>query len=510
MSKDAQLKIINILCVNAASFHKKLHSQYFLILIKLLEYYKDFPNSENKKLKLENFTPEIVQIPNVDINLNPIYVEVKDIATCKSLINLILQLLSESIPLSLLQNNENDLEEKAFVFLLDAIQNFSVDIKFVCFNFFLSLIKNMNKMSITNFSNAFHVHYKTLLNSLEAIAQNMSVLYEKCEIDNILLNDFNIMLLEYIKVIDCDRNTEKQVILRISSIILGKVSSRLFNKELKLYCLSLSSKIDLSNEFLNISDMDYCEIEKLAECYSNKMLEHIQMSKGNNEINTLQENWHYNQALSVINSIRSCEQSNTDIFLINYYLQRCHRALEIMEIVECKVKKLRNDNTKTNNETLSMQNIKTVWTSLIQIQKQHKYLLIKNPNCYELIMNIVISTVNLASNLTRDEASVILRLLCLYEIQSPEKNFPFSDSVRLKILNSLLIAKLHIRPKTGDWDSVISTLYNFLLKNKDSINIKEVNIYVNILFLVLIFLVNYYVFHYVYFILFHMNFKEHI
>ena len=477
MSKDAQLKIINILCVNAASFHRNLHSQYVLILIKLLEYYKEFPDNEKKILKLENFTPEIVQIPNIDINLNPIYVEVKDITTCKSLINLILQLLSESIPLNLLQTPDNNMVNEAFTVLLDAIQYFSIDIKYVCLNFFLSLITNMNKMSITKFCYTFRIYYKTLLYSLEAIAQNLNVFYDKCEIDDLLLNNFNVMLLEYIKIIEWDLDIErKQIIMRLCCVILSKTSNRIFNKELKLHCLLLSNKIDMPRDFLNISDMDFCEIEQLAECYSKKILEHIQMSKENNKINILQENWYYSQVISVINSIKSCEQSNTDVYLISYYLQRCHRALAILEIVECKIKRQHHENIKTQ-EIISMQNVKQLWATLIQIQRQHKTLFVKNQNLYELITNIVLCTVNLGKNFTRDDNSVILSLLCFFEIQSPDKDFLFSDSVKLMILSSLLIGKLHLKPKSDDWDNIISSLYNFLLKRKEALNIREVTVF---------------------------------
>lgn len=475
MSKDAQLKILNILCINGASFYSELHSQYFLILFNLLEYYKDFPNNDKKIITLQNFTPEVIEIPNEDINLEPIYVKVKDISTCKTLINFILQLLSESIPLSLLQYKQNNLVEQAFTCIIDAIQNFSIDVKYMSLVFFCNLIKNMNKQSVTKFYETFPNFYILVLHCLEAIVQNMNILIDKCEIDSVLFYDFNKMLLEFLEIIENDSETEsRQILIRICSVILSKTSSRIFNKELKLHCLLLSRKVELPKDLLNISDnMDSCEIEKLTDYYSKNILEDIQVSRNINKPIDTHDSWCYTQVLSVVNSLKTCEQSNMDIFLINHYLQRCHKALGILEFVAFELKKLFDD--EKSYDLISMQNIRDVWITLIQLQKQHKFLVVNNENCFDSIIKIVLSTINLCKSFTKEDTSLLLRILCLHEIQSPEKNLPFSENIRLKILKSLLVAKIHIKSKTSEWDSMITSLHTSLVKNKESNNMKEVN-----------------------------------
>ncbi|XP_026488273.2 serine/threonine-protein kinase ATR-like [Vanessa tameamea] len=467
-SKEAQIKILNILCTNGASFYKSLHSEYYTILITLLQYYRDFPSEKVKAITLENFTPEKIVIPNVDIHLDPIYVKVDNIMTCKTLIDLVLQLLSESIPPGLLYCIKQDLEEDVFAEVLNAIEDFSMDLKYMGFSFFLNLIKNINTNTISKFHDLFPCIYQRLLSSLEALVQLMSVLHDKSEIDTNLLNDLNKIVLELIKNMENNIESESSVI-GICSIILRNKTSRIFHQELKLYCLSLSCKINLSEELLMITEIDSSQIHELSNCYSKNIAEHIRSNRKVERKINLKENWYYIQVISVINGIKSCEDINIDTFLANYHLQRCHKALGILEIVSIEDKMYISEKGQTVYEFINRQNILNIWHTLSKLIKHHQSMIVGNETSLELIMNIVLSTINLSENITREDANLILEILCLQTSATfSEHNLLFSDTIKKIVLKYLLIAKIYLKAGvTEKWNKIITFLYSSVIKNQD-------------------------------------------
>lgn len=463
------MKILNILCINGASFYKQLHTEYYTILLQLLQYYKDVQNDNTTNLVLKNFTPQIVEIPNVDINLQPIHVVVKDINTCKTLIELILLLLSESIPPSLLDNNKIDLEEKVFTQLLFAVENFGVDIKYACLTFFLNLIQNMNKESIVKFNSCFPIIYRKLLSCIETIVQAMGVLYEKSEVNNLMLSDFNEIFLKFMKIISTGVDVEvRKTLIAICSTVLSKNVDVIFNTEVKLYCLSLSSKLEFPQNLLDITDMDASEIENVSDCYCNQIVKHIQANATDKQVD-LYENWYYKQVMSVIASLQ------LDGNLTNHHLGRCYASLSILENVSTETKRLVNDNCKL----IEKQVILTIWSSLTHLIKDNKNILIGNETTRNLIMNIVLSTINLIETMTSEDVNTTLQILCFQNNpQFTENNFAcFNDETRLKVLKYLLIGNIYLKNKTNDtWKKTITFVYSTAMKNKDSHTSMEVNI----------------------------------
>ncbi|XP_045771949.1 serine/threonine-protein kinase ATR-like isoform X2 [Maniola jurtina] len=473
-SKDFQVKILNILCTNGATFYKKLHSEYYMILLQLLQYYTDAQSNNSAHLVLENFTPEDVKMPNLNINLEPICVKVKDINTCKLLIDLILQLLSESIPLSLLlNNNKKGLEVKVFNQLLFAIENFSIDLKYCCLKFFLQLIQNMNEVSIVKFKILFSSVYSKMLSCIEALVQSMSVLYEKSEVNKILLSNLNKIFLELLKDIEYDLEMEnRNVLIAICTTILNKNVNKIFDKELKLYCLSLSSKLDFPQNLINISDMDAFQIEKLSDCYCDQIVKYIK-SNATKKVD-LHENWHYKEIMTVIALVQAYENLKVDGFLINHHLARCYASLRILEKVDAETKKLVENKPVT---LLNKSAILNIWTTLTQLIKDHKNMIISNECTKDLFMNTVLSTVNLCETMTNENKNMVQQILCFQNTpQFTEHNFAcFNDDTRLQILKYLLIAKLYLNTKVNDtWDRSITFLYNSVVKNKGPNTIKEI------------------------------------
>lgn len=458
------------MCTNGASFYKNIHSEYYTILKALLKYYEDYPRGNQKEIILNNFTPEKIEIPNADLNLQHIYVKVENVAKCKSLIDLVLQLLSDSIPFGLIYTTKLDTEEKLFTQVLYAMENFSMDLKYMGFRFFLNIIKNMNTASIIKFNDMFPSIFQTLLSTLEALVQCMDVLHDKSEIDNILLNNLNIILLEYVKLI---KNNHKQNLVGIVSTILSNKSARIFDRDLHLYCLSLSNKINLSKDLINISDMDASQIHKLSQFYSEQIIEYIECNRKSATKLHLNRNWYYTQVISIVNSFKTCEDLNAnDTFLVNHHLQRCYEALGILELVKIDNKIFVSGNMETFYELISKKRIWSVWHTLIKLIQQHQIQLVNDESNMDLVMNIVLSTINLSNNIVRDDTQLLLQILC-FQTSSvfSEHNLSFSDLIKTNILKYLLLAKLYLQAEIKDdlmkWHKIINFLHNSVFNCKD-------------------------------------------
>ncbi|CAB3224272.1 unnamed protein product [Arctia plantaginis] len=474
-SKDAQLKILNILCMNAASFYNKLHSEYFKILTKLIEYYKENPREASNEMILENFTPEKVNISNVQLNLEPIYVVVKDLRTCITLIDFTLQLLSDSLATNSIHIIKNKTEyEKLFKEILYTLDHFNVNIKLITVRFFINLINNYDQIGICKFNRCFPNIFLDFENSLEAIVKSTSLYYEKGEIDAIYLDSFNkILITLMIKEENCIENGNDIVLLNICSVILRTQGNKIFNNDLKLKCLSLSKRLDFSRDIIDLSNLDAAEIETLKDYYCKQILQHIDMNKKDERTINFKENWFYNQTLNVIMALKTCEDHKIDIFLISYHLKRCFSGLAILQNVCIHNYSLQG---RSNIAILSKNDVLTIWSSLLKILEYHKSIIIGDSICYSSFMNILLSTVILYRSIPKEESSKVLQLLCLQTTpQFSELNLGYSDNIKLIILRYMMIVRLTLNVKLSDvWVRIISNLVNSFIKNKSLNMYKEI------------------------------------
>lgn len=478
-SKDAQLKILNILCTNAASFYNKLHSEYFTILTKLIEYYKENPREVSNEMKLENFTPEEVNISNVQLNLEPIYVVVKDLRTCTTLIDLTLQLLSDSLATNSIHINKNKIEyEKLFKEILYMLDNFNVDIKLITVKFFINLINNYDEVGICKFNRCFPNIFLDFENSLEAIVKSTSLYYAKGEIDAIYLDSFNKLLVIFMKREENQiENGNEDVLLSICSVILRTQGNKIFNNDLKLKCLSLSRKLNFTKDIIDLSNFDAAEIETVNDYYCKQILQHIEMNKNDGRTINLKKNWFYNQTLNIIMALKTCEDQKIDVFLISYHLKRCFSGLAILQHVCIHNNSLQG---KSNIDLLSKTDVLTIWGSLLKILEYHKSIVVSDSSCSNTFMDVLLSTVILYRGISKEDSSKVLQLLCLQSTpQFSELNLGYTDSIKVIILRYMLMVQLTVRAKLSDvWVRIISNLVNSLIKNRSLNMYKEVSIFI--------------------------------
>ncbi|XP_075973655.1 serine/threonine-protein kinase ATR-like [Anticarsia gemmatalis] len=472
-SKDAQLKILNILCMNAASFYNKLHSEYFSVLEKLIQYYKENPREPSNEMLLENFTSEQINIPNVQLNLEPIYVNVKDLKTCKTLIDLTLQLLAESLATnSIYINKHKTVHEKLFQEILHMLEHFSMDVKLITLKFFIDLLNNYNQIGIRKFHRCFPDIFIDFLHSVEAMVKATNVFYEKGEIDDLFLDNFNKQILSLMRMSEGYINkTNEDVLLNISAVILRTQGNKIFSNELKLECLSLSKKLDFSKDIIDISNMDASEIDMLKDCYCNHILDVIDTSTDNDV--DLKEFWYYQQTINVIMSLKTCEDHKIDIFLISYHLKRCTSGLAILQHVYIQSLKLQD---RPNIELLQKEDIQTLWGSLLKILECHRSVVIGDSNCTKLFMDILLSTAVLCKNVNRQESQRVLQILCLQTTpQFSEQHLSYNDTTKGLILKYMMVTKLILKTKASDtWVRIMSHLIASLIKNRSVNMFKEV------------------------------------
>lgn len=344
-SKEAQLKILNILGMNGAPFYEKIHFEYYSILIKLVQYYKDNTDPNHSvELKLENFISEQIDIQNLQLNLEPIFVAVNDIKTCKILIDFTLQLLSRSVPINSLHIAKTKTKhEELFNAILFMLQNFSTDAKLVSFIFFSNLIMNYNQVAVFKFQMIFPNIFREILNCLEAVVKTIEVLHDKGEISMIYLDKFNDVTSNLLTLIESRYDNEyEQALLTICTTIL-QTKSKVFSKDLKLYCLSLSNILQFPQDITGIKNRDASEIEKLSNYYYTNIMAHVANIAERTEHLPLSYSWHYCQVSDVIwDSIMACCEKNDDKILISYHLERCWVVLTILQKVQVNMQVLFN------------------------------------------------------------------------------------------------------------------------------------------------------------------------
>ncbi|CAH0579320.1 unnamed protein product [Chrysodeixis includens] len=472
-SKDAQLKILNILCMNAASFYNNLHSDYISVVLKLVQYYKEHINDPTKEITLQNFRSEQIDIPNVQLNLEPIFVSVKDLQTCKTLIDLTLQVLAETLATnSVYIYNHKIAFYKLFSEVLYMLENFSVDLKFISLKFFIDLIVNYSEIGICRFNKCFPFVYLDLLYSIQAMVKSINIFYEKDEVNAIYLEDFNKLMLRFMKMnVECPDRENKNIILDISTVILKTKDSKIFNRELKLQCLSLNKCIDFPKDLVDVSSMDAVEIDILRHSYTKNILSHITANLQGKKL-LLNENWYYQHIYEVIMAINRCDYNRLDPYLIGYHLKRSLSGLAVLQQVFIQS---HNPKDNTNRSVVSKEDIHTIWESLYKFLEHHRSLIMRDSDCTTCFMDILLSTVVL-KKLTQDECNKILQLICLQSTPHfSEHNLNYTDSVKTVVLKYLLTIRIVIQTKLSDiWIRVISNLLNGVMKNKTVTMYREI------------------------------------
>ncbi|XP_031765193.2 serine/threonine-protein kinase ATR isoform X2 [Galleria mellonella] len=479
-SKDAQLKILNILSGNGASFFNEIHSEYIDILTKLINYYKDYTShNQHTELVLDNFKPAQIDIPSTQLNLEPIFVKVNNLATCQTLIELLLQLLSESISANSLNidrtKNEYELVFNKVLYMLD---NYNVDLKLISFKFFVNLLKIFNEVSLSRFHHIFPKIYSDLLESVEAIIKSINVYYEKCEIDLIYLNNFNSLLLQFLNITfkNMERDNE-ETLLNICLAILRMNNNKNFTKEIKLQCMSLSEKIDFPKDIMNIENKDASEIDVLSDYYSKHILAYIQR-KDHGEIGNFRECWEYNQVLFVLHSLKSCEDCHTHFIVIEYNLKRCCSVLNILQNVLLQSKIPLNDGCSSETSyILDKASVLSTWKTLLKVIELNKNKIIENTSCTKMIMDIIYSTVILCETLNGAENNTVLQILCLQDMsQFTELNLAmYSQQLKVVMLTSIMTTRIVLKTKPSEsWNIIISFLAKDLLKNKGTSAYNEI------------------------------------
>ncbi|XP_063533871.1 serine/threonine-protein kinase ATR [Cydia strobilella] len=482
LSKDAQLKILHILSMNDASFYDKLHSEYFSILNILIQCYNDSANNQPVEICLQYFTPDKVVIPNVELKLEPIYVHIKDLKACKSMIDLTLQLLSESITFKAIAIDQYKEEyEKVFEQVLYVLDNFSADLKLASLKFFADLFTNYEHMAISRFHQIFPEVFKEILQSFEAVIKSLHVYYEKGEVDKLDLENFKSVSLTLMKFIEANIEQEyTEILTTICTVILQTKNNVVFGKELKLYCLSMSSKIELPEDLMDIKKRDASEVNMLAECYCSNIISHIQSSIENKQHVNLPENWYYNQLMSVFQELRKYDGLYGEKVLYEYTLHKCRAVLRILYKVFVQgMKSNKREEYTSYFSLLSQETAQGIWTLQLRNIKVFRDELLQLQDILDTMLNMILDIIGLLdkSTLAVDETNEVLRLICL-QTSSGFSSFSsnFDQKITAVILKCVLAALTILKKNKVNeaWSRFVALMFNNLIKVKNELMYLEV------------------------------------
>ncbi|XP_041978766.1 serine/threonine-protein kinase ATR [Aricia agestis] len=464
-SIEAQSKILHILCINRVSFNEAILAEYYQVLEKLVEYYKEFPEGKKREVILENFTPTLTTIQ--DMKLEPIYVQVNSIESLKTIIEITLELLAESIPPNLINtpHKNNYLEEKVFTPILYMLEDFDIDLKYTCFKFFINLIKNSNRVSIIRLHDCFPKTNKAFLTYTEAMVETIHILYEKYEINDVYLKKINLTLLELLQESDVTSiKGYEEIYASICTIVINN-STKIFTKDLKMRCLLLSKFIELPKSITDLQKKEASEIDMLKTFYVKQILPFVH---NNIKLNILNENTYYNNALSVILNIKACEDMNLDEYLLSFHLSRCLSSLNILLSVhfECKSK----DHSLLNKEKLMK-----IWTSLLKLTRSYKQVILGNKSVYKSILNVVICSICLNKNAAAEESEMFNQIVSL----NISKSFliDLQDTIRLCLLKYMLVKTLLLskhRNKDSGSDTIMFVISSLMKSRVDCAKVVEV------------------------------------
>ncbi|CAG9094613.1 unnamed protein product [Plutella xylostella] len=468
-SKDAQLKILNILSVNGASFYQDIHSEYFNILQQLSEYYKE--NAENPSTtqkELANFSTGNIHIPNTQLDLQSIYVTVKDLQTCERLIELTLQLLSESIPVSPFHTDQNgNSYETLYLLVLGMLENYNVHVKLCCLNFFHEIIDKSDKVIVTKFSENFPEVYDQFMYCLEAITASMPIYHEKGEVDGIYLEKFSIFMVNMLKKITTTlEDRHKQIVATVCTVILNTAHGKVFNKDLKTFCLSLSSIVDLSEEYIGIRNKDSKELYILMEYFTHNIVSCL-----TNDAKDLKGNSHYQMLLcTVVESIESAKQNVTshkyDKFLLLYQLNRVVAALTILQNIYLKHQAVSNKAANEKVQLLSEDNTKKILANVVTLHAALKTDVIHDIEIATALMEISVLVATRSQNVSSSTMSQVVKILQITE---------YSDDIRINALKYYTIVNVILKKKLDDGaNKAILSFVSTLTRSKTSSTYKQI------------------------------------
>lgn len=439
--------------MNRATFYNKLHADYTDLLLDLVKYYKDNATATKPgSVNLHYFVSEQINIPNVQLNLEPIFVNVTEISTCKRLINLTLQLLAETLP-----TNTMNVDfiykhyEHLFQNILHILEHFDVDFKLYAIQFYAMLINKFNQISVIRFYDKFPNVVKDLMNYIEIVIASLENYYENSDIDKKYLEEINYALLSLFKGTEnFTHKVCKQNLVNISTIILK--TDNIFHKELKYYFLG--KKINLPNSIIGLTNMNAAEIHIISSTYIENILDYINNLEAFINEETLKQNFFYHQVLITVLSFETGENMNKDIFILKHHLERCSSALYIL-------KKVHNLCTKQNVQIFTQESAQLVMNKLIAIYDKHKLIIMSNKDVIKIIMDILLSIVLLHDTNKRVEGFI----LKICSIQTMDG----SMDIKLMVLEYLLLDSTVFKYQCSDvWNNNILVFFNSLLNNKSN------------------------------------------
>lgn len=468
--------------MNGAPFYENLHLEYYSILRKLIQYYKDNSDAnQSTVLKLENFESEQIDIQNIQLNLEPIYVEVKDINTCKILIDFTLQLLSKSIPINSLHIAKTKVKhEELFNNVMYMLENSSTDMKFVSLKFFSDLITKYNQVAALKFQKSFLNIFKALLNCLEEVVKTIELLHDKGEISMMYLDKFNTVICNLVTVIASNFEHEyEQPLLTICTTIL-ETKSKVFNKDLKLYCLSLSNIIELPQDITSIKNRVANEIEKLSDYYYISIMAHVENSSKTSDHGPLSDSWHYCQIRDVIwGALMACSDNGDDKLLISYHLKRCWVGLNILQKAQVNMQTLFKvpEDCLHGNYLLQREHSLDGLRILLKLMSEYTSDFLQDDKHLTLGLDVIFSTIFPYGYCTQYETNTqIFKTLCnhLTSLNKEyfDKNMKNFDTL---ILKYILALKLHVKFDSEEENQRILSLIYGLNERKDADVCKEVS-----------------------------------
>lgn len=459
-----------------------MHSEYYLILTKLIQYYKNYSgDNQIVHFKLENFLSEQIDVPNVQLNLEPICVEVKDIKTCKTLIDFTLQLLSESIPINSLHiGKTKQKQEELFYNVLYMLENFSTDMKLVSFKFFSDLIIKYNQVSVYKFQKSFLNIYNEFLNCLEAIVKTLEVLHDKGEISMMFLDKFNTVICNLVTIIASNYEHENEKTLFTICTTILETKSRVFNKDLKLYCLSLSKILEFPRNITSIKNRDACEVEKLSEYYYRNIMAFVKNNSETKEHVPLSDSWHYCEVRDVVwDALTACCDKGDDKVLISYHLNKCLVGLNILQKaqVNMQILSLHSEDRPDGNSLLQRKHCLDGLRILLKLISEHTNNFLQDKKYLKLVLDVLFSTIFPYSYCTRHEINIqIFNTLCNH-LTSLNKVYVYKnkDNFDTLVLKYMLTLKLHLWFDSEENNQrILSLIYGFNEKKATDIY-KEVS-----------------------------------
>ncbi|XP_053607158.1 serine/threonine-protein kinase ATR [Plodia interpunctella] len=488
-SKDAQLKILNILCVNGASFYEKLHSDYCDILKKLILFYKDHPNRgiNDNGIILENFKPPVVDIPNTELNLQPIFVTVSNMETCEIIIKLLLHLLSESIPTNSLKI-ENNKEKfiQLFTEVLYMFEHFNVDLKLAALKFFSDLINNYDKVSYSSFCESFSNIFRELLLCTESMLKIREVLHRNGTIGYDQLKHFADLIRSLLNI---GKNNLKKdyedILFNICAMVLEtNEKSMLFDMDLRTCSCSVIKKLDLPEDFLNLREMSGDDIHTLSDYYINNIVAFIKTWEEAGEsdfsasnINMLHKNQCYMQVCNVF--YKGLEYPDvyipvTDIYIM---LHKCSAALHILLSVYMRSKNMKSGkNVFEIGYIINSGKISEAWDQLLIIIEKYRAKLIGNLGSLHEIYDFVVTLTVMSDNISEHVMDKIIRIIRVETpLQNLEKAFLHVEGNLSQMVKYAIILKMLVKKKLSeDWNQTITVLLNYFARNKTIYNYKQI------------------------------------